>query len=104
MKKKGGYQSFYRLCQENPEHLKEIFELFFTQEELEMISSRYEIIQALLQGELTQREIAQKYKVSIAQITRGSNALKLCSSKFKKALKADNISGWRAPAVYTQTT
>jgi len=60
--------------------------LFFTIEEKETLSSRYLIIKALLQGDETQREIADIHKVSIAQITRGSNALKLISPELKTLL------------------
>lgn len=84
---KASYKDFCRLCQEKPELIKEIFEFFLTSEELEMLGARYEIIRALIQGNLTQREIAQKYNVSIAQITRGSNALKSISQKLKKELE-----------------
>ena len=80
------YQNFYKLCQEHPEHIQELFNLFFTHEELEMLGARYEIIKLLTKQELTQREIAHKQKVSIAQITRGSNALKILSPKLKKIL------------------
>ncbi len=69
------------------EQLESLFNLFFTLEEKDILASRYEVIHALLRGELPQREIAKKYKVSIAQITRGSNALKIIDSKLKKFLE-----------------
>ncbi len=87
MSKKTTYKDFSKLCQARPEMIEEIFEFFLTKEELEMLGARYEIIAALMKGELTQREIAKKYKVSIAQITRGSNALKTISLKLKKELE-----------------
>lgn len=67
--------------------LENLFDLFFTFEEKENLASRYLIIEALLKGQLTQREIAKKYHVSIAQITRGSNALKTVDPIFKKFLE-----------------
>jgi TrpR family transcriptional regulator, trp operon repressor len=63
------------------------FHLFFTIEERETLVSRFLIIKALLDGKLTQREIAKQYGVSISQITRGSNALKIIDDNLRKTLK-----------------
>ena len=86
-----GWRNFLELCSKtkSPEMFNLLFDLFLTLEEKETIGSRYLIIKALLDGELTQREIAETYKVSIAQITRGSNALKIVDDKFKKFLKSN---------------
>lgn len=86
---KKGWRGFLELCSkiQSPEELKEVFDLFFTIEEKETLSSRYLIIKALLEEKLTQRDIADIHKVSIAQITRGSNALKIISSKLRNQLK-----------------
>jgi TrpR family trp operon transcriptional repressor len=83
-----GWQKFFRLCQEvkSPKLQQELFELFLTKEEIEMVSARYWVVQALMKGELTQREIAKKFGASIAQITRGSNALKSISPKLENFL------------------
>jgi TrpR family transcriptional regulator, trp operon repressor len=78
---------------EDPKKLDNLFGLFFTFEERRTLASRYLIIRALLEGQLTQREIAEKYKLSIAQITRGSNALKMLDPKFKKFLEKMLIEG-----------
>lgn len=80
--------AFIQLCNQmkNVEDLKKLFSLFFTFEEREVIASRFLIIKALLEEEYTQREISEKYKVSIAQITRGSNALKIIDPQFKEML------------------
>lgn len=80
---------FLELCAKikSPEAFNSFFSLFLTFEERETMASRYLIIKALLEGHLTQREIAEKYKVSIAQITRGSNALKMFDPEFKKFLE-----------------
>ena len=56
--------------------LEKLSKLLFTPEEREALSSRIRVIEELLKGEKTQREIAKKYNISIATITRGSNALK----------------------------
>jgi TrpR family transcriptional regulator, trp operon repressor len=86
---KDGWQGFLQLCTKihNIEDLKQTFDLFFTIEEKETLASRYLIVKALLEGELTQREIAETNQVSIAQITRGSNALKIITPKLKEQLK-----------------
>src|SRR5579862_3364256 len=87
--KEESWQDFLKLCNTFPEskNLNAFFNLFFTLEEKEMFSSRFLIIKTLLEGKMTQREIAEKHKVSIAQITRGSNALKIIDPKLKKVLK-----------------
>ncbi len=73
--------------------LVNLFNLFLTLEEKEIIASRTEIVKALLGEKMTQREIAQARGVSISQITRGSNALKIVPAPFKKLLKS--FFGWR---------
>lgn len=85
-----GWNEFLELCSKirTPEEFKEFFDLFMTIEEKGTLASRYRIIKALLDDELTQREIAEKFKVSIAQITRGSNALKIISVSLENALKS----------------
>ncbi len=84
-----GWQAFIELCSKFPktEELEELFDLFFTLEEKEVLSKRYSLIKALLDEKLTQREIADKMEVSISKITRGSNALKIISKKLREALK-----------------
>lgn len=73
-----GWEGFVDLCQQarTKTQLDELLNLFLTLEEKEQISARYRIFQAFLEGTMTQREMATSLKVSIAQITRGSNALK----------------------------
>ena len=87
---KKGWKEFLELCASisSSEELGALFDLFYTIEEKETLASRYMIIKALLEGELTQREIAETAKVSIAQITRGSNALKIISFKLRNTLKS----------------
>jgi trp operon repressor, proteobacterial len=84
-----GWQAFLELCSkmQSEKSLEEFFSLFLTAGEREVMAARCRIIQALLDGTLTQREIAERYHVSIAQITRGSNALKCLSTRFKKVLQ-----------------
>ncbi len=87
---KQGLLEFLKLCAkiDSPQELAQLFDLFFTYEEKETLASRYRIIKALLDEKLTQREIADNLKVSIAQITRGSNALKIISPEFRENLKS----------------
>lgn len=85
---KSGWLDFLELCSkiQSPGDLGQFFDLFLTIEEKEVLASRYLIVKALLEQKLTQREIAAKYQVSIAQITRGSNALKIIDPKLKTIL------------------
>jgi TrpR family trp operon transcriptional repressor len=84
------WKAFLKLCSKikSEKDLKEVFDLFFTLEEKELLASRYVIIKALLEGKLTQREIAASCHVSISQITRGSNALKVIDPKLKIFLES----------------
>lgn len=86
---KEGWKEFLKLCSglKSAGELAQLFDLFFTLEEKENLAARALIVKALLEEKLTQREIADKYRVSIAQITRGSNALKVITPKLKKILK-----------------
>ncbi len=84
-----GWQGFLEICTKikTPESFHQFFSLFLTLEEKESLSARFLIIKALLDGQLTQRKIAETHKVSIAQITRGSNALKIIDPQLKKFLE-----------------
>jgi len=86
---KDGWQKFLRIRVDvrDPKKLEELAQLLFTAEERESLAKRTRIIEELMKGEKTQREIAKKHKVSIAKITRGSNALKEVSKEMKHFLK-----------------
>lgn len=89
MNPEDGWRGFLELsaaCDSDKE-LKELYDLFFTLEEKEAFGNRFLILKALLEEKMTQRDIADKFKVSISKITRGSNALKIISSQLKEALK-----------------
>lgn len=62
--------------------------LFLTASERDALSTRYQIIKALLKGDKTQRVIAKELKVSIAKITRGSNFLKTLKDEELAFLKS----------------
>jgi TrpR family transcriptional regulator, trp operon repressor len=85
-----GWQGFLQLCSsvKTPEELERFFDLFLSIEEKEGLAARFLIVKAFMKGELTQREMAKTYKVSIAQITRGSNALKIIEPKLRKFLES----------------
>ncbi len=84
------WKDFVKLCckLKLEKELENLFDLFFTLEEKELLASRYVVIKALLEDKLTQREIAETCQVSISQITRGSNALKIIDPKLKKFLES----------------
>ncbi len=84
-----GWFGFLTVCSKikSPEEFKKFFDLFLTIEEKETLAQRFLIVKALEEGKLTQREIAEHFGVSISQITRGSNALKIIDTPLKKALK-----------------
>lgn len=86
---KDGWRNFLQILAEeqDPKKLEVLSMLLFTAEERESLASRIRIIEELLKGKMTQREIAKKYGVSIAKITRGSNALKEVSEEMKDFLQ-----------------
>lgn len=84
-----GWKHFLTLC--NTFHdqpmLADLFDLLLTDEEKQVIAARTLIVQSLLTGTQTQREIASSLQVSISKITRGSNMLKRLSVNFLARLK-----------------
>jgi TrpR family trp operon transcriptional repressor len=67
--------------------LPEVMELLMTMREKKMMCERIEIVIALLEEKLTQREIAQKYGHSISQITAGSKAVQRLKDKTRNFVK-----------------
>lgn len=86
---KNNWKTFVSLClkSQDADELSRLLDCFLTIEEKETISDRYVIIKSLIQGKLTQREMAESLQVSIAKITRGSNALKTIDPKLKAFLQ-----------------
>lgn len=84
------WQRFLKLCStlKNPEEFGRFFNLFLTLEEKEDLTTRFVIVKALLEKKMTQRKIAETYGVSIAKITRGSNALKITDENLKRLIRS----------------
>lgn len=72
---------------QDPVEMEKLLLLFLTINEREYLVDRFRIIRALLQGTLTQREIAEQCHVSIAKITAGSNELKRTPVELKEMIK-----------------
>jgi len=64
---------------DNTNDAETLLPLLLSPEEMVAINSRVVVYKALMDGQLSQREIAKTYNVSIATITRGSNNLKSMS-------------------------
>lgn len=87
-----GWWQFLELLSQldSAEALNNFFGLFLTLEEKDGLADRYLIVRALLEGEQTQREIAEELQVSISKITRGSNGLKIIDEELR-AFLLENI-------------
>jgi TrpR family trp operon transcriptional repressor len=66
--------------------LEEWLAFLFTPAERDAVLARLTLIDALLDPQLTQREMSKTLGISIAKITRGSNALKQISPQLKAFL------------------
>ena len=77
-----------KLFQLKDKHELELFlQTFLTLSEKAELTNRYRIIKELLQNNKTQREIAKELKVSVANVTRGSNVLKTGKQNIMQILK-----------------
>ena len=83
------WKDFLKVCAQvdDPKLFGEFLELFLTHEERKDLAGRFALVKALLEGKRTQRQIAEELGVSIAKITRGSNALKVASKNVKEILE-----------------
>lgn len=72
---------------DNVSDAETLLPLLLSPEEMTAINSRVIVYKALMEGQLSQREIAKTYNVSIATITRGSNNLKAMSPAQRQLLQ-----------------
>lgn len=85
---KKGWRQFITLCRQaqSDDELEELLELLLTLEEQQQLGARVELLKALLKGDKPQRVIADELKISIAKISRGSNALKIIKPRLREYL------------------
>lgn len=75
------------LTHANSADLLVLFNLLLTEDERSAVAGRLKVFQTLLEGEMSQRQIAAEYQVSIATITRCSNYLKNMSASQRKKVQ-----------------
>ncbi|MGS0694579.1 trp operon repressor [Shewanella sp. 0m-4] len=75
------------LSHQAQDDLTVLFELLLTEEERSAVAGRLKVFQMLLDGEMSQRQIAQEYQISIATITRCSNYLKHMTEQQREKVK-----------------
>lgn len=71
-----------------PSELMTLMDLLLTEEERSAIAGRLKVFQLLLESEMSQRQIASEYQVSIATITRCSNYLKHMDPHLREQVKS----------------
>lgn len=93
------WQGFINIIKQavNDDYLDNVMYLLLTSDERQALATRVRIIQELMRGKLTQRELKDELRTGIATITRGSNSLKIASSEFKRWLAEQLLSADEYP-------
>ena len=82
------WRSFVKLCATlSEDELTELFSLFLTVAERDDITDRYIILTTMLNSNMTHREIASGFNISLAKVSRGSNAIKVAEEYYPGIIK-----------------
>ena len=81
------WRKFVKLCAAlSEDELDQMFKLFLTAAEREDIADRYTILTTMLNTAKTHREIASECCISIAKVSRGSNAIKTAQEYYPEII------------------